>query len=228
MRCNLFACKPERAELLERQGKLVRQVHTLETLPGIDLAVLAAIPARLPCGSAAGGWLGRFKQQGLRLGSVLDGAQPVCHVQVDAVYGRRTPCLPARGRDGAERAAARAPQPAAAGQPVPHPVRSRQARNDGRHPEPNLRAARRRHVLGARRTLAGAVGPGCDGAGRGGGSEVGAGDGTGAARELACVFDLLHRGRVVAGAAGGACPRLCQRGGGAQDRADHGRCGQPG
>lgn len=34
---NLFACKPDRAELLERQGKLVRQLHTLATLPGVDL-----------------------------------------------------------------------------------------------------------------------------------------------------------------------------------------------
>jgi Flp pilus assembly protein TadD len=34
---NLFACKPERAALLERQGKLVTQLHTLAELPGIEL-----------------------------------------------------------------------------------------------------------------------------------------------------------------------------------------------
>ena len=34
---NLFACKPDRAELLERQGILLRQLHPLDNLPGIDL-----------------------------------------------------------------------------------------------------------------------------------------------------------------------------------------------
>lgn len=34
---NLFACKPDRAELLERQGVLLRQLHPLDNLPGIDL-----------------------------------------------------------------------------------------------------------------------------------------------------------------------------------------------
>lgn len=34
---NLFACKPDRAELLERQGTLIRQLHPLDNLPGIDL-----------------------------------------------------------------------------------------------------------------------------------------------------------------------------------------------
>jgi tetratricopeptide (TPR) repeat protein len=33
---NLFACKPDRAALLKRQGKLVDELHTLATLPGID------------------------------------------------------------------------------------------------------------------------------------------------------------------------------------------------
>lgn len=34
---NLFACKPDRAELLERRGILLRQMHPLDNLPGIDL-----------------------------------------------------------------------------------------------------------------------------------------------------------------------------------------------
>lgn len=35
---NLFACKPDRADLLEGQGVLIRQLHTLTELPGIDHA----------------------------------------------------------------------------------------------------------------------------------------------------------------------------------------------
>ncbi len=34
---NLFACKPDRAELLEKQGVLIRQFHLLQSYPGIDL-----------------------------------------------------------------------------------------------------------------------------------------------------------------------------------------------
>jgi len=34
---NLFACKPDRAELLEQRGILIRQLHLLDNLPGIDL-----------------------------------------------------------------------------------------------------------------------------------------------------------------------------------------------
>lgn len=33
---NLFACKPDRAELLEGQGVLIRQPKTLDSMPGID------------------------------------------------------------------------------------------------------------------------------------------------------------------------------------------------
>jgi tetratricopeptide (TPR) repeat protein/SAM-dependent methyltransferase len=33
---NLFACKPDRAALLERQGKLVSALHALTSLPGVD------------------------------------------------------------------------------------------------------------------------------------------------------------------------------------------------
>lgn len=35
---NLFACKPDRAELLERQGFLIRRFHTLDSFPGIDVS----------------------------------------------------------------------------------------------------------------------------------------------------------------------------------------------
>lgn len=54
---NLFACKPERAELLERQGKLVRQLHTLATLPGIDLPYWQQYLAARPYAAAlVDGW----------------------------------------------------------------------------------------------------------------------------------------------------------------------------
>jgi hypothetical protein len=56
---NLFACKPDRAARLEGQGKLVTQLHTLATLPGVELPYwqqyLGALPyaaTRLP------GWTG--------------------------------------------------------------------------------------------------------------------------------------------------------------------------
>lgn len=34
---NLFACKPDRADMLARQGSLIRQTHALDGYPGIDL-----------------------------------------------------------------------------------------------------------------------------------------------------------------------------------------------
>jgi hypothetical protein len=56
---NLFACKPERAALLERQGKLVTQLHTLTTLPGIDLPYWQKYLAGQPYAAALlDGWVG--------------------------------------------------------------------------------------------------------------------------------------------------------------------------
>jgi tetratricopeptide (TPR) repeat protein len=56
---NLFACKPDRAGLLERQGKLVRQLHTLATLPGIDLPYWQQYLGALPYAAAlVDGWAG--------------------------------------------------------------------------------------------------------------------------------------------------------------------------
>lgn len=56
---NLFACKPDRAELLERQGKLVTQLHTLATLPGIDRPYWQQYLGALPYSAArVAGWIG--------------------------------------------------------------------------------------------------------------------------------------------------------------------------
>lgn len=54
---NLFACKPDRAALLERQGKLVSELHTLATLPGIDLPYWQQYLGALPYAAArVEGW----------------------------------------------------------------------------------------------------------------------------------------------------------------------------
>jgi Flp pilus assembly protein TadD len=56
---NLFACKPDRAALLERQDKLVKELHTLGALPGIDLPYWQRYLGALPYAAArVDGWVG--------------------------------------------------------------------------------------------------------------------------------------------------------------------------
>ena len=45
---NLFACKPDRAALLECGGKLIRELHKLTVLPGIDLPLWQRYMGALP------------------------------------------------------------------------------------------------------------------------------------------------------------------------------------
>ncbi|MBY0578117.1 MAG: tetratricopeptide repeat protein [Burkholderiales bacterium] len=62
---NLFACKPDRAGILEKDGMLIRQTHALESFPGIDLPYWQNYLGAAPYVSKMlAGWLSAPEQKG--------------------------------------------------------------------------------------------------------------------------------------------------------------------